>query len=367
MRYDFLDAVRGFAILTITFNHVGDMVARLGFPHLRIPTLTQTDFSSAAELFVIVSGFLFGAVYAANKQPGFDRAFARRCLRRVIQLYAANIGLFLALLLIVALAPPAIGDATGFTLVWETKQPVVDLLPRFLTLSYAPFVTDVFVLYIYLIALTFALESLPVPDWVKLAISIGLFVGFYALSQRRMQNVVYLGFNPLTWQILFVVPAIIGRRLRNDDALARLFPPRHATTFLLVGLALIVLSVLISLGDHAELYSLSRVRHAYFQKFGLGVGRLTHAVLVFATLSLLFWWLKPRLPRLVAVFATVGAVSMPAFLAGALAAYSLGTLWYLAGGGFAVYVAALATALATVIAFAFAWHAFRRSRRQAPA
>lgn len=363
MRYDVLDAVRGYAILTITFNHVGDLIARLGHPHLRIPTLSQTDFSSAAELFVIVSGFLFGIVYAGRRRPGLDLAFISRCLKRMAQLYLANVALFAAVGAIVWLAPPAIGEATGFTLVFETRASVENLVPRFLVLAYAPFITDVFVLYIYLIALALLLETAPLSDWARVALSLGLYLAFYRLTETGMNRVVYLGFNPLTWQVLFILPAILGRRLHRGEAAraVRWLAPPAPDRLLVIGLALVAVSVAASVGAYYGLYRLDRVWHIYFQKFGLPFGRALHAMLVFATLCLLFAWLRPRWPRVFALLATIGSHSMAAFIAGAVAVYGLGALWTWLDGGRAGYVAALAIALACVTGFAILWHRLRRA------
>ena len=58
-----IDTIRGFAMVTIIINHFSFLSAELGMTGPQIPTTTTFSVSSAAEIFVALSGYMVGMVY----------------------------------------------------------------------------------------------------------------------------------------------------------------------------------------------------------------------------------------------------------------------------------------------------------------
>ena len=93
-----IDILRGLALITITINHITGFTDRMGMVGMQFPTLTLWGFSSAAEVFFVLSGYLVGAVYFAKvKQPTLA-GFTGKVWRRTGKLYVYNLALFVALI-----------------------------------------------------------------------------------------------------------------------------------------------------------------------------------------------------------------------------------------------------------------------------
>ena len=82
-------------MVTICVNHITWMLGKVESVSQKIPTLTHYGYSSAAEIFFFMSGYMVGMVYL-NK---FDTR--AKLLSRAFHLYKVNITLFISLVILV--------------------------------------------------------------------------------------------------------------------------------------------------------------------------------------------------------------------------------------------------------------------------
>ena len=199
-----IDLFRGLALWLIFVDHMSpDLLTWF--------TIRSYGFSDAAEIFIFISGYTAAFVYGrAMRETGFVIGTAR-ILRRVWQIYVANVFLFTVFLAeIVYVAKifnnPLYSDEMGVN--HFLKQPdvaiVQSLLLRFRLLN-----MDVLPLYVVL--MFFLPWILLLMKWradVTLALSITLYVlagklDFYLTSYPHG----FWAFNPFFWQLLFVFGA----------------------------------------------------------------------------------------------------------------------------------------------------------------
>jgi hypothetical protein len=199
-----LDLFRGLANWLIFLGHIPDSA-------LAWFTTRNYGFSDGADLFVLISGytatFVFGKIM-------MDRGFvagATRLLRRVWQLYAAHLLLFLFYLTSVHYLSHRFDDPhlmDQFNVAHLMNFPV-ETLSQGLALKFKPLNLDVLPLYIVLMA------AFPIVLWFMLrwrnAVMIGS-IGLYLAARHYGWNfesypagVWY--FNPYAWQLLFVLGA----------------------------------------------------------------------------------------------------------------------------------------------------------------
>jgi len=80
LRDNRIDLIRGFAMVTICVNHITWMLGKVESVSLKIPTLTHYGYSSAAEIFFFMSGYMVGMVYL-NKFDTRAKLLSRACNR----------------------------------------------------------------------------------------------------------------------------------------------------------------------------------------------------------------------------------------------------------------------------------------------
>jgi hypothetical protein len=199
-----LDMFRGLALWLIFIDHASPDV-------LTWFTIRSYGFSDAAEIFIFISGYTAAFVYGrALLESGFVIATAR-IIRRVWQIYAMHILLFVALVaevcyVSVVLDKPFYAEETG---VKEfLAQPGIAMIEAML-LRYRPLNMDVLPLYIVL--MLFLPLVLLMMKWranLTLAASVILYV---IALQFDLHLVAYphgfWSFNPFAWQMLFVFGA----------------------------------------------------------------------------------------------------------------------------------------------------------------
>ncbi|MEY9460476.1 OpgC domain-containing protein [Bradyrhizobium ottawaense] len=196
-----LDLFRGLANWLIFLGHIPESI-------LAWFTTRNYGFSDGADLFVLISGytatFVFGRIM-------MERGFAigaTRLLRRVWQLYAAHLLLFLFYLTSVHYLSHKFDDPhlmDQFNVAHLMKFPV-ETLSQGMALKFKPLNLDVLPLYIVLMA------AFPIVLWVVLrwrnVVLIGS-IGLYAAARQYGWNFASYPagawyFNPYTWQLLFV-------------------------------------------------------------------------------------------------------------------------------------------------------------------
>ncbi|WP_079226764.1 OpgC domain-containing protein [Pseudomonas putida] len=236
-----IDFFRGVALVFIFWDHIPDNP-------LGNITVRNIGFSDAAEIFVFLAGY--AAVLAYGKVARRDGwlVASMRILRRVWVLYVAHIFLLALLMGMVFVAnhhaQRDMVEGMGLSyFLHDPQQALVDEL----MLRFKPNLMDPLPLYILLLlGLPLLLPLL----MQRMALAVGLSLGFYALVQVFKWNLpaqeggVWY-FNPLAWQLLFVLggaAAVHGQRRPSAPAPVAWRQP------LFVGTATIVLiSALVTL------------------------------------------------------------------------------------------------------------------------
>jgi len=228
-----LDFFRGLALVFIFLDHIpSNLVSWI--------TIRNYGFSNAAELFVFISGYTATITYrSAMKRAGFLLT-AAHILRRCWQLYVAHIFLFTIFTAqIVYLAtrfhhPIFIEEMQINHFLNETDV----TLGQALLLKYRPANLDILPLYIVLLvsfpAVLWSMERNP---GVTLMVSVLIYLSARTLHLNFASYPPGEGwfFNPLTWQLLFVLGAALGLYHRSA-------PPavlRNPATFWLAVLYLV--------------------------------------------------------------------------------------------------------------------------------
>ncbi len=235
-----LDFFRGLALFFIFFNHV---------PDNEVSWLTNRSwgFSDATEIFVFVSGYAAVLAYGGVARRQSYLLGALRIFKRVWQLYAAHLLLFLAYTAQIAWLAVQVGNpmfAEEMAILDLVRDPQVTILQAML-LRFRPVNMDVLPLYIVLLgALPFFLWTLPRHALALLGASFALWAvawfGKINLAAWPAEYEWY--FNPLSWQLLFVMGAVCAAR---NDLVATVFGWRR--WLLPLSLAYVVFSLLIVL------------------------------------------------------------------------------------------------------------------------
>ena len=282
-----IDLVRGIANLSIFVDHI---------PHNAINLLTMRNFgfSGATDLFVFVGGYAAALLYG---EMALERGFlvtATRILKRVWQLYAAYIVLFVIYIDVIGqvaarYAVPDIIDEYNVTGIVDHP---VRVLAHGLLLQAKPLNLDTLQLVFPLLA-AFPLILAGMLRWPKLTLAASV-----ALYVAARQFDLYLDsfpdgrwyFNPFCWQLLFVLGAWFalngGRHVR---ALQEVAPLRW------LALAWLLFALLITAAGKDQQFAsyVPNVLLAPFtpnDKENLAPYRILHLL----ALAFLFTWYVPR-------------------------------------------------------------------------
>ena len=203
-----LDVARGLALFFIFIDHI---------PENRFSAVTMQalGFFDAAEAFIFLSGYTAALVYGRSLRRDGILVMSARVYRRVWTLYVAHLFLFVVLSAIVSYVIESFGSP-----VYAEESRVGDFLSephialvRALTLEFQPTFLDILPLYIVLLAVfPLILVLLDRSPWAALVPSLALYGLVYAFDIRfhgyPEGNPWF--FNPLAWQLLFVIGAAAG-------------------------------------------------------------------------------------------------------------------------------------------------------------
>ncbi len=203
-----LDLFRGLALWLIFLDHIPQNVVNW-------ITIRNYGFSDAAEIFVFISGYTAAFVYGrAMRERGFIIAGAR-ILKRAWTVYIAHVFIFVIFMAQIGYLTTSLDNNPLYSEEMRAfdflQQPGVALVEA-LILKFQPNFMDVLPLYIVLLlAFPFVLWLLLHWPIVALALSIAL----YAAVQHFYWNLPAYPtgtwfFNPLAWQLIFVVGAWLG-------------------------------------------------------------------------------------------------------------------------------------------------------------
>ena len=203
-----LDFFRGLALWFIFIDHV---------PSSSIGNLTFRNFgfSDATEIFVFISGYTAAIVYGASMRRNGFVYMLFQVLKRCWQLYAAHILLFVFFIAQITWVSLRFDNASFIEElnVMEFHERPQESIIRALILHYRPVNLDVLPLYMALLA------GFPLCLWLMarsritcLVLSVVLWAG---VQRFQWAFPVYESgdtwlFNPLGWQLLFVIGALCG-------------------------------------------------------------------------------------------------------------------------------------------------------------
>lgn len=335
-RDEFVDVLRGYALVAITLNHFAQVAGDLGVARVFSPTLTPLGFSSAAELFVLCSGFAWArAAGRTLAMEGFPTVL-QRALRRCATLLGALLVMTLACALVIqAMIPAEAHPRNSFAMADIVLASPGQMLQQMVTLHWSPAYLDVLCLYVLLIgAAPLMLAGLAARPGLTFAVSGVLYlVGTTGLVTCAELGLETWTFHPLAWQALFLLGMAAGRwvwlaRLPASPALlARLLAVLAACFAVklvaLRGVTLSGLQVGPFVGDAIPLAA----------KPELGPLRAAHALGLVAALSIAFR-LAPAGVRtaLVRFPGGLGRLSLPVFVMSNPLMFAAGGLLSMAPG-----------------------------------
>lgn len=317
-----IDILRGLALITITINHITGFTDRMHMAGMQFPTLTLWGFSSAAEIFFLLSGYLVGAVYFRADRGATLGNFVGKLWRRAGKLYVYNLALFLVLFPL-ALGSPDLARLSFYDYFIKHGPASIG---NFLTLYIQPYCLEILVTYMVLLATAplFAL-LLRVQPLLALACSLLLYLFAYEHAWFNIVGGSPVGdwrwnFNPASWQLVFFGAMAAGRyRL-----LARLEQRAEGDwRWLIAPLALFVGLTLLFLAQTWFSFEVM-----YQSKIRIGPVRVIHALSV-CWLVMTVLWIWPRLQRLwpMRQCAVIGSNSLQTFVVSVALSYAAGFLW----------------------------------------
>jgi|HubBroStandDraft_6_1064221.scaffolds.fasta_scaffold180677_2 hypothetical protein len=203
-----LDFFRGLSLLFIFIDHIPNNF-------LSNVTLHSIAFSDAAEVFVFISGYAAALAYGrVLRNNGLPIATAQIC-RRVWQLYVAHIFIFAVFAAIVSYSIAAVDDpsyAQSFNISQFLDDPPA-AIGQVLILRFQPQFLDILPLYIVLLAcFPLVLAAIARHPMYALVPSGMLYALTHVMGWQMpgYPDGATWFFNPLAWQFLFVIGAVVG-------------------------------------------------------------------------------------------------------------------------------------------------------------
>lgn len=320
-----LDVFRGLCLVMIFINHVpGNLFEGL--------TSRNFGFSDAAEGFVLMSGTAAGLAYSsAFRAPLRLWPALARIWGRVWTLYLVQMLMTLGALAMAAATVQATGDSQILfqnNMGWLWHHPVETLIGLPL-LTHQFYYLDILPLYILLLAASplFLYAALRRPGWLfagALAVWAGSGIAritFYTWPVGQEWQ-----FNPLAWQLIFVIGLLLGVALKQGRRLVAVKP-------WLLGLSLAYL--LLALVD-SQWHAFTEVfgKALWYLKDSLGVPwiltdfdkkyltapRLLHVLAIAYIVSSLPWVRRLCASRWAAPLALLGQQALPVFALGSVLA-----------------------------------------------
>lgn len=342
-----IDFVRGIALIVIFINHIPGNT-------LGLYTNRNFGFSDAAEAFVLLAGFAAAAAYYPRFAGGYALATSVRVVRRAGLLYTAHIVSTVIAFAIVSAAVVTLAQpehVNKLNILPVVEDPVSGFLGIAL-LTHQLSYFNILPLYIVL------LLSLPVimllfrMDWrFMLGCSIALYAltGFFTIELPSFPSTNTWFFNPLAWQLLFVIGFIWGARIRLGQTI-----PYDAKLFWAATVYLVFAVVWLKwpLWDY---FPQSNVLGALwsFSKTFLSPFRLLHvlALAYIIAMSPLGRWMKKL--DIGNPIVRMGQHALPVFCVGSLMSVFFWLVRDHFGGGLLIDVGSVAVGVAVQVALAW--------------
>lgn len=314
-----LDVFRGLALVMIFLNHVpGNFYEDF--------TNRNFGFSDAAEAFVLMSGMAAGLAYVGKFETLSLWRATMRVWGRAWTLYYTHI----------AITTIAIGICAGAALFFGASKMIEinNLAPLFRqplqvlvgipTLGHQLGYINILPVYAALLLATPFFITLG--RWspkALLAVSVAIWsaAGQFRLNFPAYPNAGGWFFNPLSWQLIFVIGLLTGMALKDD----RRFVPKKRALVWISGLFLLFVVVwmkwpLVAEAGRGVLSDLRKAGLPFyitnFDKTFLAVPRLIHILALAYFLSTLGWVRTAANSRWMAPLALMGRFGLPVFATG---------------------------------------------------
>jgi hypothetical protein len=234
-----VDFWRGFALITIFINHIPGLYYSR-FTHGNI------SLSDSADLFVFLAGWSVRLLSGTGERRMPTRDLVLRLAGRALELYAAQV--LITMIAIAMLAASALEFSNPLLLEWHNAAAVFhDPVPTHIglaALTHQLGYFDILPLYVVLMLTVplFAVLDRTAPNLV-LPVSFALYVVtlVFRLTLPTWPVPGTWFFNPLAWQLVFV----LGFVMAKGDAGAGAFVRRHIVRIRVAALPLVVLGTLI--------------------------------------------------------------------------------------------------------------------------
>jgi hypothetical protein len=317
-----IDALRGLMLVLMTSTHLPTRFAGpLGQPF---------GFVSAAEGFVLLSGFMAGTVYMKRHQRHGEAEMRSAFLKRVAKIYLWQVALLLFLCSVIAFIGAARQEDAIVNLVsYYLDEPLAAFVGG-LILLYNPPLLDILPMYVLFMLLSAPLLvhgarngwkpilAASVVIWFAAQLGAGeaLYQWLAELTRTRVPPLAQTGsFSIAAWQLLWVIGLWMGATgvvTAPGDAAAT--PRRFPRWLVLAALAIALVGLTWRHAVGQAPFGANRELAFLFDKWHLGPLRLVN---LFALMVLAIHYaplLKRRLPR-VRALETLGAQSLAVFIA----------------------------------------------------
>jgi hypothetical protein len=319
-----IDWLRGLAMTCVIINHSKLSSLLSWFSYERFWTVT------AAEVFVVLSGAVLGAVYGHKLNRGDWLAVVRGLSRRAITLYLAFLAVTLSVV-ILSLAGIDVRSVTtwndrftGFVEFLDPQAMDAAAWRDIALMRSGPWAFQIVCLYVWLVAAAVpCLLALRFTGWRPLlAVSWSLYLWYRIAPHPLTTGQFELTFPILAWQLLFVHGIAIGYHRERLGAFGARCPRIVPIVAGGASAAFIVFALCNPWTDGPRLLRWSlvspeRFTHLYFQYFtlsSLGIGRLLNLAVAlpigYALLTACWRIASP----LGIVFITLGQQSLGAFV-----------------------------------------------------
>jgi hypothetical protein len=236
-----IDIIRGWLQLTIFASHAAGSWIGAWLIH------GAWGLSDSSEQFVFLSGLMLGSVFARKSArdgfPGAARDMAMRTLR-LYRVHLITFFLFGGMIIAVTYSGLLPGEVKrlGWSFLVASPNRAV---PAALTTLYQPNYMDILPVFIW------SMAALPAFAWLErrigvwaLAPSFGLYLAawLFGLTPPSLGPDTVIGFNPLAWQVLFMLGVYLGRRML---LCGRVLPPSR--TLAVAAVVVLVLGLLLRL------------------------------------------------------------------------------------------------------------------------
>lgn len=359
-----LDFFRGVALMMIFINHMpGNVLSHF--------TLQNVGLSDAAEVFVLIAGMsaYFAFYRMFDREPFFKAAAA--VLGRVRRLYVAHLVLFLLVTSVAASATIRFVDQMyleAIALDFLVRDPLLAIL-RVVTLSYLPRHLDILPLYVVLLGLLpLCMFLFRFGALAPLVASLGVYAvaRWFGLNFPNSPESRSWFFNPLAWQLLFVIGMTVAymHRLRR----LRVPAPRFAT---MLASAYLVFACLAAAPwtDIPGLTNAGLLPHGFLppvDKTNLSLLRLCNVLALAWIASVLVKSTSPLLKTNIARAMTLaGRNSLDVFVLGVVLSTIGSIVMKESGYDIAIQIAYALCGITAMIAFA-AWIEWWKAERRPP-